>query len=192
VAIIALIYALLGCIGGGTRMEGAIARKDMSVAALKTAVAIEEFGIRFYSELSECVADERGRALMRSLGNDEKEHARIIKKEMERLSGSAKDSKVEPLHEYLDILPEKVFVKPKDSCLTLEDEISALQQGIEVEINSIKMYQDALSRTLDPMTMSTFEELSRWELRHREILEENMRTLKLGGAWYGYGPILEG
>ncbi|MDD1746424.1 MAG: ferritin family protein [Methanomassiliicoccales archaeon] len=173
-------------------MEDAIARKEMSAAVLKTALAIEEFGIRFYSELSDCVADERGRALMRSLGSDEQEHARIIKKEMERLSIRTNGSGVEPLHEYLEILPEKVFTRPKDSCLTVEDEIAALQKGIEVEINSIRMYQDASSRALDPKTMSTIEELTRWELRHREILEENMRTLKLGGAWYGYGPILEG
>lgn len=173
-------------------MEGGSGRKEMSVAVLKTALAIEEFGIRFYSELGECVADERGRALMRSLGNDEMEHARIIKKEMGRLHPTSQDSDVAPLHEYLEILPEKVFVKPKDSCLTLEDEVAALQKGIEVELNSIKMYQDALSRKIDPQTKVTIEELVKWEFRHREILEENMRTLKLGGAWYGYGPILEG
>jgi rubrerythrin len=85
-----------------------------------------------------------------------------------------------------------VFMKPEGSCLTLEDEIAAIQKGIEVEVNSIKMYQDALDKAIDPKTKSTFEELLRWEFRHRELLEENMRTLKLGGAWYGYGPILEG
>lgn len=173
-------------------MEGATARKEMSVAVLKTALAIEEFGIKFYTELGECVADERGRALMRSLGNDEKEHARIIMKEMDRLSAGKYEQGAEPLKQYLEILPSKVFMKPEGSCLTLEDEIAALQKGIEVEVNSIKMYQDALDRAIDPKTKSTFEELARWEFRHRELLEENMRTLKLGGAWYGYGPILEG
>ena len=171
-------------------MEGATARKEMSAAVLKTALAIEEFGIKFYTELGECVADEKGRALMRGLGNDEKEHARIIRKEMDRLA--AGEHEPEPLKEYLELLPSKVFMKPEGSCLTLEDEIAAIQKGIEVEVNSIKMYQDALDKAIDPRTKSTFEELVRWEFRHRELLEENMRTLKLGGAWYGYGPILEG
>lgn len=171
-------------------MEAMTAKGEMSLAVLKTAMTIEEFGIQFYSDLGECVADDKGKALMRSLGNDEKEHARIIKKEIERLSVSG--LKVEPLHEYLEILPRKVFVKPEGSCLTLEDEVAALEKGIEVEINSIKMYEDALSRAIEPKTKATIEELARWEHRHREILEENVRTLKLGGAWYGYGPILEG
>ena len=173
-------------------MEGATARKEMSAAVLKTALAIEEFGIQFYTELGECVADEKGRALMRSLGNDEKEHARIIRKEMDRLAAGKYEQGTEPLKEYLELLPSKVFMKPEGSCLTLEDEVAAIQKGIEVEVNSIKMYQDALDRAIDPRTKSTFEELVRWEFRHRELLEENMRTLKLGGAWYGYGPILEG
>lgn len=173
-------------------MEGEMTRAEMSVAVLKTALAIEEFGIKFYTDLGECVADEGGSALMRSLGSDEKEHARIIQKEMDRLMGSDEREGIVPVQEYLDVLPSKVFTKPAGSCLTLQDEIAALQKGIEVEISSIKMYQDALAKALDPRTKTTLEELARWEFRHREILEENMRTLKLGGAWYGYGPILEG
>ena len=169
-----------------------VSKKEMSAAVLKTALAIEEFGIKFYSDLGDCVADEGGRALMRSLGNDEKEHARIIMQEMERLNASKATSGPEPLKEYLEVLPSKVFVSPEGSCLTVEDEIAALQKGIEVEVNSIKMYKDALSRAIDPKTKATLEELGRWEQRHREILEENMRTLKLEGSWYGYGPILEG
>jgi rubrerythrin len=159
---------------------------------LKTALAIEEFGIKFYSDLSECVGEEKGKALMRSLGNDEKEHARIVRKEMDRLSIGNDESGPQPLKEYLEILPSKVFVKPKGTCLALEDEIAALEKGIEVEVNSIRMYQDALSMAIDPKTKATLEELARWELRHKDILEENMRNLKLEGTWYGYSPILEG
>ncbi len=173
-------------------MDGATAKLELSVAVLKTALAIEEFGIKFYSELEECVADEKGKALMRSLGNDEKEHARIIDMEMVRLKAGTIEPSPEPLKEYLEILPSKVFVRPEGGCLTLEDEVAALQKGIEVEVNSIKMYQDALIKAIDPKTKETIEELTRWERRHREILEENMRNLKLEGSWYGYSPILEG
>jgi rubrerythrin len=49
-----------------------------------------------------------------------------------------------------------------------------------------------LGKSLDEGTRATLEELAKWEHRHKEILEENLRSLKLGGAWYGYGPILEG
>lgn len=173
-------------------MEGELAKMELSMAVLRTALAIEEFGIKFYSDLSECVGDEKGKALMRSLGNDEREHARIIKKEMDRFSVASEAPGAQPLREYLEILPEKVFVKPEGTCLTLEDEIAALQKGIEVEVNSIKMYQDALAKPIDLKTKATLEELARWEFRHKEILEENMRNLRLEGTWYGYGPILEG
>ncbi len=165
---------------------------ELSVTVLKTALAIEEFGIRFYADLGQCVADPRGAALMRSLGNDEGEHARIIQREMDRLMERGDQGRIEPLKEYLRILPEMVFERPIEGCIALNDEIAALQKGIEVEVNSIKMYQEALAKALDAKTHATLQELARWELRHREILEENLRTLKLEGAWYGYGPILEG
>jgi rubrerythrin len=189
-ATIVLIYSRLGCVDRGTRMDGA--QRELSVAVLRTALAIEEFGIKFYSDLSECVTDDVGKALMRSLGKDEEEHARIIRKEMARVTEGHPVAGPEPMKEYLDILPSKVFVKPEGSCLTLEEEVAALQKGVDVEINSIKMYRDALSRAIDPNTKATLEELARWETRHREILEENMRTLRAEGSWYGYGPILEG
>jgi len=173
-------------------MEGERQRREMSAAVLKTALAIEEFGINFYSEMSECVADSRGAALLRSLGNDEREHLRIIQKELDHLDREGMAEEVEPLQEYLRILPERVFVRPKGACLALNDEIAALEKGLEVEVNSINMYQDALTRALEPRARSSLEELARWEVKHKEILEENLRSLRLEGAWYGYGPILEG
>lgn len=172
-------------------LEG-MEQRELSAAVLKTAMAIEEFGIRFYSELSECVKDKRGSALLRGLGNDEGEHLRILTEQMSHASKGLDPTKVEVMDEYLKILPDKVFVKPKGSCMTLSDEIAALQKGIEVEENSIRMYQDALKMSLDDGTRATLEELVKWERRHKEILEENLHMLKLEGAWYGYGPILEG
>lgn len=172
-------------------MEG-VKQRELSAAVLKTAMAIEEFGVRFYSEMSGCVEDRRGAALLRGLGNDEAEHLRILAEQMSRASKGLDPAKIETLDEYLRILPDKVFSKPKGSCMTLSDEIAALQKGIEVEDNSIRMYQDALGMSLDEGTRATLEELVRWEHRHKEILEENLRSLKLEGSWYGYGPILEG
>lgn len=76
--------------------------------------------------------------------------------------------------------------------MVLQDEISALEKGIDVEINSKRMYDEALLKVQDPKLRKTLQELAKWEARHREILEENLRLLRLEGAWYGYGPILEG
>jgi rubrerythrin len=166
---------------------------ELSASILKTALRIEDFGIDFYSKMSECVAEAKGAALLRSLASDEREHKAILERQLADISRSFDISKAEPLGEYLGILPANAFVPPPDgACLLLEDEISALQKGITVEINSMRMYQDAISKVQDQKVRSTLQELAEWEGRHREILEENLRQLRLEGAWYGYGPILEG
>jgi rubrerythrin len=165
----------------------------LSASIMKTAVTIEEFGIDFYSRMSECVADEKGAALLRSLANDEKEHKAILEKQLLEISRTFDISKAEPMGEYLGVLAKNVFVAPPEgACLLLEDEISALEKGITVEISSRKMYEDAMTRVQDEKVRSTLQQLAEWEGRHQEILEENLRLLRLEGAWYGYGPILEG
>jgi len=169
-----------------------IPEADHSVAVMKTAIEIEKFGIQFYTDFSECVRDKRGAALLRSLGNDEKEHQAILEKEIERLSVHCDVNSVKPLNEYLDILPSMVFKAPPGSCLTLQDEIKVLEKGIEVEIASIDMYTSALSRVSDERSRRTLKELAKWETKHRELLEDSLRNLKLEGTWYAYSPILEG
>jgi len=166
---------------------------ELSASILKTALVIEDFGIDFYSKMSGCVAEERGAALLKSLASDEREHKAILEKQLDELSRSSDIAKVKPMGEYLSILPDKVFVPPPNgACLVLQDEISALEKGIDVEINSKRMYDEALLKVQDPKLRKTLQELAKWEARHREILEENLRLLRLEGAWYGYGPILEG
>jgi len=165
----------------------------LSASILKTALKIEDFGIDFYSRMSECVAELKGAALLRSLASDEKEHKAILERQLDEISRHLDISKVEPMAEYLSILPANVFIPPPEgACLLLDDEISALEKGIMVEINSMRMYQEAIDKVQDQKVRSTLQELAEWEGRHREILEENLRLLKLEGAWYGYGPILEG
>jgi rubrerythrin len=160
---------------------------------LRTAIEIEKFGIEFYRSMSGCVADQKGSTLLQSLANDEVEHKRMIEEEIERLSGGKGMGEVPPLREYLMILPEKVFVPPpKGACLVLKDEISALEKGIDVEINSIRMYRDAIPMVTDEGVRETLNRLADWEGTHKRILEDNLRYLQVEGSWYGYSPILEG
>jgi rubrerythrin len=162
-------------------------------AVLRTAVEIEEFGIGFYRGMSGCVADQKGSTLLQSLANDEVEHKRMLEKEIDRLSGGKGLPDVKPLEEYLRILSEKIFVPPpKGACLVLKDEISALEKGIDVEINSIRMYRDAIPKASDETMRQTLSRLADWEGTHKRILEENLRYLQVEGSWYGYSPILEG
>ncbi len=165
---------------------------EMIISILKAALEIENFGIEFYRNLSTCVKEARGAALLRSLMEDEGKHKAIVEKEIAHFQSQCDVSCVQPSSAYLSIVPDRVFIPKPNSCMLLEDEINALEKGVEVEKKSIAMYVEAQDKVDDAQLKGTLRSLADWEVTHRDLLEKNLRLLKLEGAWYGYGPILDG
>jgi rubrerythrin len=163
------------------------------MSILSAARQIEIFGIQFYSKVATCISDENGKALMRSLGADERTHKETIEQVMEHISPGTDLEEVEPEKELLSILPEKVFPFPPDGvCLTVNDEIRAVHVGLDVEIASVKMYQDAASLVDDLRIKNILLTLVNIEEKHKLLLESSLMMLKTDGSWYAYTPILEG
>jgi rubrerythrin len=167
-------------------------KADDRVGILLAAMAVEEYGIEYYRKLEKCVPEPEGKALMRSLGRDEEGHRRRIEEELMRVLGGS-SARAGPSKDILGIVPQGPFPFPeKDGCLALADEIAALEIGIDVEKRSIEMYRGAAARVSERGLRDLLEKLQRVEEKHLRLLEENMRSLRDGGAWYGYSPILEG
>jgi rubrerythrin len=163
------------------------------LSILSAARQIEIFGIQFYSKIGTCVADENGKALMRSLGADERTHKETIEEVMQHLSPGTDLDEVEPEKGLLDILPEKVFpFPPEGTCLTVKDEIRAVNIGIDVEIASVKMYQEAARLVDDLRIKNILITLTKIEEKHKILLESSLMMLKTEGSWYAYTPILDG
>jgi rubrerythrin len=166
-------------------------RTQLSV--LYAAVAIEEFGIQFYRGLEGCVKDDTGKALMRGLARDELGHKEIIEKEIERISRGLDVSGVQASKRYLGVIPDKVFpFMERNVCLTIKEEIQALEVGIDVEKRSIQMYDEAAQSATEPGVKERLTQLSGIEQGHLKLLQDNVHMLRLEGSWYGYSPILEG
>jgi rubrerythrin len=159
---------------------------------LAAARQFEVFGIEFYRRFSECVSDENGSALLRGLGRDEEQHKEHVEREMRRVAPDKDPADVSPGRSLLGIVPEKAFPFPPDRCMALEDEIKALEVGIQVEISSAKMYRGAALLVEEPGVKHLLEKLTGIEEGHRKLLEQSMHLLRDKGAWYGYSPILEG
>ncbi|MCE5295499.1 MAG: ferritin family protein [Euryarchaeota archaeon] len=167
--------------------------KDTELDVLNAALAIEEFGIEFYHRLEECIGEEEGKALMRSLARDEAQHRQLILGEISMVAGGKEVVAKEVDLSGYGIVPSKVFRSlPKDRCLTLEEEMEALNVGMEVERNSITMYAVAAKGAVHVGVRERLLQLEGIEKGHLKLLEENAHMLKTGGSWYGYTPILEG
>jgi rubrerythrin len=168
-------------------------KADERVSILLAAMAVEEFGIEYYGRLAKCVPEPEGKALMKSLGRDEEKHRRRIEEELIKVLDGTNAHAAGPSKEILGIVPSGPFPFPeKDNCLRVEDEIKALEIGMEVERRSIEMYRDAAARVSDKKLRELLLTLQGVEEGHLKLLEENMHMLRNEGAWYGYSPILEG
>jgi len=167
--------------------------EEDQLSILAAAIKVEKFGFQLYTSMNECTKDKKGAALLRGLAKDEKEHRRILEKEIMRIMPSADIPSIKPAERYLKIIPDRVFpLELGKKCSTLEGEIEAVEIGIKVEENSIKMYSDAVNLVSDAKAKIVLEELAKWEENHKIALEQNLHMLKTEGSWYGYSPILEG
>jgi rubrerythrin len=154
---------------------------------LSTAIEFEHFGVEYYAKFRDLVSDDKAKPLMKSLSEDEKEHARILEKELRAAGGKPMAPSKEILEKGLaEIFPERL----RKNSIATKDAISAIKLGIRTEERSIEFYsKNAVSA--GPKLKDIFAKLEKMERGHKEILEENLRYLQNDGSWYGYLPILD-
>lgn len=152
-----------------------------------TAIEFEKFGAEYYSRFHTLVGDDRAKPLMKGLADDEKEHARILERELVKLGGKPPVVPKEELKKGLaEIFPEKIR---KNSIVT-RDAISALKLGMRTEQRSIEYYSKNAS-IVGPPLKEVFSRLEKMERGHLELLKENLQYLEDDGIWYGYVPFLD-
>lgn len=154
---------------------------------LATAIEFEHFGVEYYAKFRELVSDEKAKPLMKSLSEDEKEHASILERELKAAGGKPKAASKGMLAEGLaEIFPERI----RKNSIATKDAISAIKLGIRTEERSIEFYsKNAVSA--GPRLKDVFAKLEKMERGHKEMLEENLRYLQNDGSWFGYLPILD-
>jgi rubrerythrin len=154
---------------------------------LAAAIEFERFGSEYYARFKDLVGDEKAKPLMKGLGEDEKDHARILEAELKRLGGKAPKASKEMVQKGLaEIFPENI----SGGSIATKDAVSALKLGIRTEERSIEYYSKNASAGGGALK-EIFSKLEKMERGHKELLEENLRYLEDDGVWYGYVPFLD-
>mgnify|MGYP005866155011 CR=1 FL=1 len=157
---------------------------------LLTAIAIERYGQDFYRRFSEIIDDENGKALMRGLGNDEKEHESLLGLQYERRFGRAPSKTIDVdlgLKAVREIFGSKKKIKKERDIM-----LDILGIAINVEEESIRYYSAKARNIKDRELSELLKNLTEIEKEHKILLEENLLHLKQDASWWGYVPILEG
>jgi len=154
---------------------------------IATAIEFERFGSEYYGRLMELVGDRKAKLLMKSLAEDEREHAAILEKELRRRGGAAKTPSKEVVRKGVnEIFPERIH----NDHIATKDAIEAIKLGIRTEKRSIMFYSKN-SKTKEKDLNKVFKRLEKMELGHLALLEENLLYLQDDGVWYGYVPLLD-
>lgn len=156
---------------------------------LLTAIAIERYGQEFYCYFSNSLSDRKGKALMKGLANDEKDHEDLWTKEYKALCGKAPPGEID-----VDIgqkAVREVFTQERKK--GEKDMVSKIMKlGIGIEQKSIDFYSSKSRTVKNAKTKRLLEDLAEVEKGHKEALEEALFHMKQEGSWWGYTPILEG
>ena len=154
---------------------------------LAAAIEFERFGVEYYTKFQELVGDEKAKPLMKGLAGDEKEHAKILETELNKLGGKVSPPSKEIVKKGLaEIFPEKV----KKGSIATKDAISAIKLGMRTEERSIDFYSKNAA-VAGGSLKEVFGKLEKMERGHLELLTENLKYLEDDGNWYGYVPFLD-
>ncbi len=154
---------------------------------LAAAIEFERFGVGYYSKFRELVSDDKAKPLMKSLSDDEKEHALVLEKALAELGGKPKPPSKELLQNGLrEIFPERI----RKNSIATKDAISAIKLGIQTEERSIQFYSKN-GASASPKLKELFAKHEAMEHGHKQLLEDNLRYLENDGSWFGYVPILD-
>jgi rubrerythrin len=159
--------------------------RRQALEVLRAAMQLEREAYTFYAAASKGTKDSNAVKMFLSLARDEMEHLGRLEAAYCALS---KDSPWPSV---------KSSAGPVCSTLvTLQDaapavmpgtqELAALRQGIQAEMDSIAFYQQALDGTADPHAQAMYEWLVGEEERHLSILRAEYDCVTQTGVWVNY------
>ncbi len=154
-----------------------------ALKVLEIAKGVERKGHAFYKEAAESVSDQNVKSLLFTLADDEVNHLRTIEEIRKGLENAFPDLPhqahvVNLTTRFADLLfPEAPSgIRSGTSKLT---EMQALERGIQLEKESIELYESAAEKEVNPGASNAFRRLLMQERMHLFILNQRYDVLKL-------------
>jgi len=166
---------------------------------LVRAMITEQDGYDFYMAAAGRVEDEKGKAMLKGLANDEIEHLHILQSEYDKVKGGESFVDLEsaradlPTEPGMRLFPEKSNLGAMLDGVTNDEE--ALRVALEFEQKGYEMYSKAAQDATDANAREVFEYLAKQEDGHYELIQQTLNYLVDDGMWFfqdGELPMFEG
>jgi len=164
-----------------------MAERNQALTALSQALKLETEGRAFYLKAAEETLDKKCEATLRSLADDERLHAEMIRRQIHEIErGGAyilpPDLQVPEIDAGQKLFPPDLeAIKSRINVDTNVLEI--LHVALENEIKSYDLYREATEKTTDPAGKQMYAWLSGAEMTHFNLLMANYQSIASGGGW---------
>jgi len=163
---------------------------------LRRGMSLERDGYNFYTQAAARASGERGRAIFADLASQEADHLRLLLAEYRALEeergwlpyeeAMQADFPLEPANPELPgeepSEPMPVFTPDRET--SLEEDIAALEFGLETERISRELYAQAAQTADDPQARQAYEFLTRQEEDHYRLLQNTHEYLTQNQTWW--------
>ncbi|PLX33644.1 MAG: hypothetical protein C0604_03280 [Clostridiales bacterium] len=150
----------------GINRTDAILKGGLTMKIHDYAMEREEAAKEYYEILSECAKSAGIRKIFAALAEEEQKHFELLRNA----------AKIEGMQKKTDLFEnaEKLLVasvKNKDEFLCNSETLKAYEKAVEMEHESIRIYENAFAETDDPAEKNTFRFLADQEIRHKSLME---------------------
>ncbi len=161
---------------------------ESMLIALKYAMNMEKRGKQFYLDSATQVKSESAKKIFKWLAAMEDEHLRILKEQYNAISSGKELSEIPEREEKM---PDLFNERKKGEKVELGDEdrlsdMSILRMAFLIEQDFASFYEKAAKNAKDPKEKEVLERLAKWEIGHRDLLQEEYQSL-MKENWFSQG-----
>ena len=174
---------------------------DAQLAVLVEAIEVERKGILFYTEAADKASSPKARDVLLGLADDERYHEKVLEEQRGAIqsSGGFDVAAAEQAAAYAENRPRPSIIptgegKEQAIARASNDELRALDVGMETERRSFEFYRKAADEVQEPAIKRLYQSLAQWENTHFEALQEMHDFLADPEGWFLHQerPIMEG
>ncbi|NOY77171.1 MAG: ferritin family protein [Calditrichaeota bacterium] len=161
--------------------------KEEVYALLKNAIQLEKNGLETYLRYARQTQDLAGKNMFIVLANDEFDHMNLLEGILQKIEKdeSLQDVKVD--HSVIETVIPKLRDKDVQTKGTEgQDQLSALRVAVDLERDSIKLYEAIRDKTDDPEVKRIAQRLVEMEDSHYQLIQAEIDSIMGMGMWFGF------
>ncbi len=137
------------------------------------AIKKEEAAQKYYENLSGCSKNPGIKKIFNMLAEEEQKHCDILRN-IGKYEGMEKETGL--LENATELLMSSLKTNRESLCNS--ENIDVYEKAIEMEHESIRIYEDAFSETDDPKAKKAFRFLADQEIKHKTLIENIIEFIK--------------